>query len=121
MRVEILDHRRQGLHVRPDRRVVALGETFHLVADGPQQQGGMVPIGQDVPPHALELFGHHVEIVVVEAVPGMTEPVADHHRQTQLLGLVELLAEFRPHSPGAERVAPGGGQHVLRPIAAGAH
>ena len=81
----------------------------------------MVLVGQHVPAHALELLGHRNRVVVVEAVARMAEPVADHHRQAQLLGLVELLPQVRPHAPGAEGVGPGGGQHVLRPAAAGAH
>ena len=34
-------------------------------ADGPHQQRRVVPVGQDIPPNALELPGHHVEIVVI--------------------------------------------------------
>jgi len=104
MRVQLFDHGGYFLHMGPDGRVVALGETFHFVTHTPEQQGRVVLVGQHIAPYPFELFGHALFVGVVETVSLVTQPVSYHHCQTQALGQVEEISGFFSHAPGSKRI-----------------
>ena len=87
-----------SLTARPDLRVVAVLETFHLVADAPEQQRGMILIAKHKAPRALELCCDLCGIVVVETVTLVSEPDAGGYRQAKAFSLIEQHAR-RSSSP----------------------
>ena len=103
VRVEFLYHGSDIVHRLPDGRVVTRVETFHLVADTPQQNRRVVPVAQHGLAGSLQLLTHLVLIAVVEAVALVTEPDADGHRQTERVRRIEARANVI-RAPGTQRV-----------------
>ena len=102
-----------GEHVEflPDAVVVALVHgAFHLVAQTPQQEGGLVLVPAHGRAHVVALLLHHRFVGVVEPVPFVLDPEAGGHGETQFRR--PLDERFGVHGcaqgvdvPGAERIA----------------
>ena len=99
--VELVDHLGDVVH-----RVVHPGVLvfeIEFVADHPDQQRGMVAVGQYGFPGLLELPGDGFGVVIVEAMAFPGDFNAQRHAQAKLVGEVEHAAVADP--PGANRIA----------------
>ena len=111
--IELLRHGGNVVDGGPDRGVVSVSESLHLVSDCPDQKRGVVSIAKDGFLCPFVLLGHSIRIVVVEAVSLVPEPDPDRDRDPVSMRLVEELVD-PIGAPGPSRVRARRGQALER-------